>query len=46
MFGGLRRCGMEDIGGLYVDKLSSPVGIVHGEDDMGIFLLFRIPVEQ
>jgi hypothetical protein len=31
---------------LYVDKLSSPVGIVHGEDDMGIFLLFRIPVEQ
>jgi len=28
------RCGMEDIGGLYVGR-----GIVHGEDDMGILPL-------
>ena len=32
---------MEDIGGLYVGRLSGAVGIVHGEDDMGIFSLFQ-----
>jgi len=30
---------MEDIGGLYVDRLFGAVGIVHGEDDMGILPL-------
>jgi len=37
---------MEDIGGLYVGRLYGAVSIVHGEDDMGIFLLFKIPMEQ
>jgi hypothetical protein len=46
-FDGLRRrCGIEDIGDLYVSRLSGVVGIVHGEDDMGILPHFMILVEH
>jgi hypothetical protein len=31
---------------IYVSRLSGVVGIVHGEDDMGILSLFMILVEH